>query len=179
MAVLAKLRYLRIAPRKVRLVANLIRGKKVEEAQTILNFTVKKSSLALLKLLNQAIANAKNNFQLDPLNLFVSKITVDEGPKYKRWQARSRGQASEIQKKTSHITIILDEIMKKEKKVKKVKKEVLKKVPAKVEKEPLPFEKDAKEKITKPEKTKFRPEKEIKKPKIEKGLKRIFRRKAF
>ena len=177
MAVLAKLNYLRIAPRKVRQVADLIRGKGAEEAQTILNFTTKKPSLPLLKLLNQAIANAKNNFQLTPSNLFISKITVDEGPKYKRWRARARGQASEIQKKTSHITIVLDEMVKEKK---KVKKEAPKKVPAEVKKEPLPFEKEkAEEKIIKPEKPKMKPEKEIKKPKKEGIFKRVFRRKAF
>lgn len=120
MAVTAKLRYLRIAPRKVRLVADLIRGKRVEEAQNILSFTRKRSALPLLKLLKQAIANAKNNFHLDEKNLYISKITVDEGPKLKRVFPRARGQAAEIQKKTSHITIVLSEI-EKVKKLKKVK----------------------------------------------------------
>ena len=166
MAVIAKLRYLRIAPRKVRLVVDLVRGKKVEEAQTILSFATKKAAPPLLKLLNSALANAKNNFQLDSLNLFISKITVDEGPKYKRWLPRARGQASEIQKKTSHITLILDEIAKRPPKAKKTKPKTTK-------------EEKVEEKIIKPEKPKLRPELEIKKPKIEKGIKRIFRRKAF
>ncbi len=164
MSVTAKLRYLRIAPRKVRLVVNLIRGKPVEEAQTILSFTIKKATISLLKLLNSAVASAKNNFQLDPTNLFISKITVDEGPKYKRWRPRARGQVSEIQKKTSHVTLILDEMTKKPKKVKKITKA------KKAEKI---------EKILKPEKPKFKPEIKIKKPKVEKGTKRIFKRKAF
>ena len=164
MAVTAKLRYLRIAPRKVRLVADLIRGKSVEEAQTVLNFLTKKAAGPMLKLLKQAVANAKNNFQLDESNLYIAKILVDEGPKYKRWMARARGRADEIQKKTSHVTIVLDETIKKPRKVKKVKK--VKEV-EKVEKAP---------KIEKP---KFRPEKEVPKPKIEKGIRRIFRRKAF
>lgn len=167
MSVIAKLRYLRIAPRKVRLVADLIRGKSVEEAQTILNFATKRGATVLLKLLKSAIANAKNNFQLDPTNLYISKITVDEGPKLKRWMPRARGTASEIQKKTSHVTIILDEIEKKKvKRVIKAKPEAIKK--EKVE-----------ERVIKPEKPKLRPEIEIQKPKIEKGIKRIFRRKAF
>lgn len=168
MLVTAKLRYLRIAPRKIRLVADLVRGKKVEEAQTILNFTTKKVSLPLSKLLKQGIANAKNNLQIEPANLFISKIIVDEGPKYKRWQARARGQAYEIQKKTSHITLVLDEIVKKPKRVKRVRK------PKAIEK---PKEKI--EKAPKLEKPKFRPELEMPKPKIEKGIRRIFRRKAF
>ena len=164
MSVVAKLHYLRIAPRKVRLVADLVRGKSVEEAQTILNFTVKKATQPLLKLLNSAIANAKNNFQLEESNLYISRITVDEGPKYKRWRARARGRASEIQKKTSHVNLYLDEIVKKPKKVKKGKKvEEVEKI----------------EKVPKIEKPKFRPEKEIPRPKIEKDMRRIFRRKAF
>jgi large subunit ribosomal protein L22 len=113
MEVKVKLRYLRIAPRKVRLVADLIRRKSVEEAQNTLNFTVKKAAQPILKLLNQAIIDAKHNFQLDKSNLYIKKITVDEGPKYKRMIPRARGQAAEIQKKTSHITIVLDEISQK------------------------------------------------------------------
>ncbi|MBZ9572038.1 50S ribosomal protein L22 [Patescibacteria group bacterium] len=165
MPVTVKLRYLRIAPRKVRLVADLIRKKKVEEAQTVLNFVTKKAALPLLKLLKSAIANAKNNFGLEGTNLYISKITVDEGSKLKRWRSRARGRASEIQKKTSHVTIVLEEIEKKPKEVKKLKK--VKKV-----KKEIP-------KIKKPALPKPRPEKEIKKPKIERGIKKIFRRKAF
>jgi large subunit ribosomal protein L22 len=168
MPIIAKLRYLRIAPRKVRLVADLIRGKSIEEAQTILSFVTKRGAGPLLKLLKQALANAKNNFQLAESNLYISKILVDEGPKYKRWRARARGRADEIQKKTSHLTIVLDEIVKKAKKIKKIKK------PKKIGKPPA-----GAERAPKVEKAKFRPEIEIKKPKIEKGLKRVFRRKAF
>lgn len=172
MAVTAKLRYLRIAPRKVRLVADLIRGKNVEKSQTILTFTIKKAASPLLKLLKSAIANAKHNFQLEESNLYISKITVDEGPKYKRWRAQARGRASEIQKKTSHVTLILEEIAKKPKKVKKVKKE-------KAEEKMVELEKPKKEDKAPVERPKFRPEKEVVKPKIEKGIRRIFRRKAF
>ena len=160
----AKLRYLRIAPRKVRLVADLIRGKSVEEAQTILNFTIKKASQPILKLLKSAIASAKNDFQLEESDLYISKILVDEGPKLKRWIARAQGRADEIQKKTSHVTIILKG--KKRKKKEEIKKEV--------KKEP-----QIKEKIQIKEKPKFKPEFEIEKPKIERGIKRIFKRKAF
>lgn len=124
MIVTAKLNYLRIAPRKVRLLADLIRGKSVEEARTILRFTVKKGAQPLLKLLNSAAANAKNNLKLTEANLFISKIEVNEGPKYKRWRPRARGQAYEIQKKTSHINLVLSETKgkKTKKKVKKTKK---------------------------------------------------------
>src|SRR3989344_3563500 len=111
----AKLRHLRIAPRKVRLVADLIRGKSAEEAQTILNFTIKKAASPILKLLNSALANAKNNFQLDPNNLYISRITVDEGQKLKRWRARARGSANEILKRTSQVNMVLSEITKSKK----------------------------------------------------------------
>ncbi|MBZ9573035.1 50S ribosomal protein L22 [Patescibacteria group bacterium] len=165
MPVTAKLRYLRIAPRKVRLVTNLIKGKRAEEAQTILGFTTKRAARPLIKLLKSAIASAVHNFQLEESNLYISKISVDEGPKLKRWRARARGRAEQIQKKTSHVTLILDEITKKPKKVKKMKKV------KKVEK--------PEEKIPKPEKPKFRPEVEVPKPKIERGIRKVFRRKAF
>jgi len=183
MEVKAKLRYLRIAPRKVRLVADLIRGKSTEEAQTILNFSIKRASLPLLKLLKSALANAKNNLGLEGTNFYITKITVDEGPKLKRWRARSRGQAYEIQKKTSHITLILKETKKKPKittspphppakkgtPAKKVKAKKLEK-PKKVEK---------KEEVEKKEKVKFRPEKEFQKTGTGRIAKKIFRRKAF
>ena len=110
MEVKTQLRYLRVTPRKVRLVADLIRSKSVKEAENILNFTQKGVALPLLKLLKQAIANAKNNFNLDENNLYISKILVNEGPKLKRIFPRARGRADIIQKKTSHVILILDEI---------------------------------------------------------------------
>ena len=110
MEVTAKLRYLRIAPRKVRLVADLVRGKSVEEATHILNFTRKRATKPILKLLNSAVANASHNFQLKKENLYISKILVNEGPKLKRWRPRARGVTYEIQKKTSHITLVLTEM---------------------------------------------------------------------
>lgn len=171
MQVKAELNYLRIAPRKARLVANLIRGQSVEKAQTTLNFVIKKGATPLLKLLKSAIANAKNNFQIEESNLFISQILVDEGPKYKRWMPRARGSASEIQKKTSHITLILNEIKKGAKKAKKTKK-----TEGEIKKIEEDVEKVEKEKIEKP---RFKPEEVVKKPRIEKGLRRIFRRKAF
>ena len=162
MKVKAELKYLRIAPRKTRLVAELIKRKKTEKAQVILGFAVKKGARPILKLLNSAIASAKNNFQMDPSNLYISKITVNEGPKYKRWRPRARGVAYPIQKKTSHVTIILEEIVK-GKKAEKTKKQEVKE--------------EVKEAV--PEKPKFKPELEKPKPKVKKGLRRIFRRKSF
>ncbi len=179
MQITAKLKYLRIAPRKVRLVANLIRGKRIEEAQNILNFTIKKSTRPILKLLNSAVANARNNFQLDSSDLYISKITVDQGPKYKRWRPRARGRVSEIQKKSSHITLVLEKVLhgKKVKKVKKPRKTKEVKKPSVVsQRREKPVKEKEKEKPVKP---KLRPEKEIPKPKTERGIKRIFRRKAF
>lgn len=172
MPVTAKLNYLRVAPRKVRLTADLVRGKSVKEAENLLNFSVKKSSSPVAKLLKQAVTSAQNLFQLDPENLYISKITVDEGPKSKRWRPRSRGQAYEIQKKSSHIILVLDEKVKTKKK--KIKKDLAKE----------PVEKQKEEKEIKAEKissgkAKFRPRFEEKKPRVEKGASRIFRRKAF
>ena len=88
---------------------DLVRGKKVPEAQAILLFTVNKSARSVLKLLNSAVASAKHNFQLDEANLFISKITVDEGPKLKRWHPMSRGRAYPIIKRSSHIALVLSE----------------------------------------------------------------------
>ena len=122
MAISAKIKYLRISPRKVRMVADLIRNKTVGEAEAILKFTTKKASKPLLKLLESSIANAKNNFKKDISSLYISSIMVDGGPILKRTMPRSRGTAFAIQKKTSHITIVLGEIgLKKEEKVAKVK----------------------------------------------------------
>ncbi len=123
MGVIAKLHYLRIAPRKVRLVADLIRGKSVIEAENILNFTFKKPVLPVLKLLKSAIANAENNFNLKKESLYISKILVDEGPRLKRLFPRARGRANIIQKKTSHITIVLEEMSESKREMIKNKKE--------------------------------------------------------
>ncbi len=170
----AKLRYLRIAPRKTRLVADLIRGKTVKKAESILAFTRKGAALPIAKLLKQAVANAKDSFQIDDNNLYISKIIVDEGAKYKRQLPRARGRADIILKKTSHITLVLDEIDKKKKKQKIKKKEKVKTVKEEVSEEK---EEEKKEVVEKKTRKKFEPEK-IKSEK-QKGLKRFFRRKAF
>jgi len=107
----SKVRYLRISPRKVRLVADLIRKKSVTEARVILSFTPKRAAKAVLKLLESAIKNAKEKEKnIDEKDLYISKITVDEGPRFKRYRPVSRGQANEIIKRTSHVTIILRKI---------------------------------------------------------------------
>lgn len=109
MEVKVRLSNIRIAPLKVRRVADLVRGKDSVKAQSILAFTVAKPAKPVLKLLQSAVATAKNDFKLDENNLFVSKIMVDEGPKLKRWHPMSRGRAFPILKRTSHIVLILAE----------------------------------------------------------------------
>lgn len=105
----AKLSYIRIAPRKLRLVADTIRGKKLNEARSILRFSKKKGAEPLAKLLASAEANAKNISAGSSERLRVSKLTVDEGPVYKRFMARARGSSSIIKKKTSHVKLTLSE----------------------------------------------------------------------
>lgn len=110
MEIKVKLKNLRTSPRKVRQVVDLVRGKKALEAQSILLFTTNKSARNVLKLLNSAIAAAKHDLHLDESNLFISKITVDEGPKLKRWHPMSRGRAYPIIKRSSHIVLELKEL---------------------------------------------------------------------
>jgi large subunit ribosomal protein L22 len=107
--VTAKLRYLRISPRKVRVVADAIRGKSVTEASRVLRFSTRRPAHSIKKLLDSAIANAKHNFQLDKENISVSSIRVDKGPTLKRMRPRARGTGAAINKRTSHISIILSE----------------------------------------------------------------------
>ncbi len=106
----AQLNYLRIAPRKLRLVADMIRRKKVDQARTILRFTIKKGAKPLLKLLESAVANAKNNLQMDDKDLYISRLLVNEGPKLKRLMPRARGQGFPIKKRTSHIFLELESL---------------------------------------------------------------------
>ncbi len=109
MEVKARLRFVRIAPRKAQLVADLIRGRKSEEALNILSFTKKAAAKIVIKLLKSAIANATQKKTIDIDRLYVKKITVDQGPTMKRYQARALGRATTIRKRTSHINIVLDE----------------------------------------------------------------------
>jgi large subunit ribosomal protein L22 len=108
MEVRARLRFGRIAPRKARLVADLIRGKGSEESLNILAFTKKGAAKILTKLLKSAVANATQK-KIDVDRLYVKKITVDQGPMMKRFMPRAMGRATTIRKRTSHITIVLDE----------------------------------------------------------------------
>jgi large subunit ribosomal protein L22 len=109
MEVKARLRFARISPRKTRLVADLVRGKRSEEALNILSFTKKASAKILIKLLKSAIANATQKKTIDIDRLYVKQIMVDQGPTMKRFQPRALGRATTIRKRTSHINITLDE----------------------------------------------------------------------
>ncbi|MCI5592396.1 MAG: 50S ribosomal protein L22 [Oscillospiraceae bacterium] len=105
----AKVTHVRIAPRKVQIVLDLIRNKPVEEARAILKHTPKAACEPLAKLLNSAIANAETNNNMDVTRLYVAKCYVCQGPTLKRIRPRSHGRAYRINKKTSHITMVLKE----------------------------------------------------------------------
>lgn len=105
----AHARHIRISPRKVKLVLDLIRGKQVGEAIAILRHTPKSASPILEKLLNSAIANAEHNNSLDPNKLVISEAYANQGPTMKRFRPRAMGRASRINKRTSHITIVVSE----------------------------------------------------------------------
>jgi ribosomal protein L22 len=103
----AKARYVRVAPRKARLVADQVRGLPVTEARTLLNFSSRGAARDIAKLLDSAAANAESNHDLVAEDLRIATITVDEGPTIKRWRARARGRATRIDKRTSHISVAL------------------------------------------------------------------------
>lgn len=109
MEIRAHAKFIRMSPRKVKLVADLIRGLDVNSAEVQLRFTLKAASEPMLKLLKSAVANAENNFNLKKENLFVKTIFVNEGPMLKRFRPRAFGRAGLILKRMCHITIILDE----------------------------------------------------------------------
>jgi large subunit ribosomal protein L22 len=102
-------RYIRISPKKVSIVLDLIRGKSVAEADAILEYTPKSSAPVVRKLLASATANAENNQMMNRDGLYVAETFVGPGPTLKRYRPRARGSAAPIRKRTSHITIILDE----------------------------------------------------------------------
>ena len=109
MEVKAKLKFVRVTPRKAQLVADLIRGRGSEEALNILTFTKKAAAKIIVKLLKSAIANATQKKNIDVDRLYIKKIAVDQGPTMKRFQPRALGRATTIRKRTSHINIVLDE----------------------------------------------------------------------
>jgi len=105
----AKLKYARIAPRKMRLLADLIRGLPLSEAKTRVGFSIKKSAKPFLKLLKSAESNAKHNYKLDSEGLFVKEVKVDDGPILKRYKPRMGGRATTIRRRTSHVSVSLSE----------------------------------------------------------------------
>jgi large subunit ribosomal protein L22 len=110
MEVRAAAKYIRISPRKARIMMNQIRGKKAEEALNLLLFSSQKSAFLLRKLINSAVANASENAGLDVDNLYIKKLFADEGPTLRRFRPRAMGRATKIRKRTSHLTVVLDEI---------------------------------------------------------------------
>lgn len=103
----AVLRHARLSPYKVREVLDLVRGRPVHEAEDILRFSDRDAAIVVGKVLHSAVANAENNDELDPEELFVSACFADEGTTIKRWRPRARGRATRIRKRTSHITVIV------------------------------------------------------------------------
>ena len=109
MEVKAQARFVRIAPRKARIVMDQIRGKDTGEALSILRFIPRRASGIITKVLRSALANAEHNFEMDKDGLYVFRAYVDEGPTLKRFRPRAFGRAARIRKRTSHLTIILKE----------------------------------------------------------------------
>ena len=105
----ATLRYIRISPRKVGILCDLIRGKSIAQANAILALTPKAAAEPLMKLVNSAAANAENNHGMDPEKLYVSETFATPGPIIKRFMPRARGRAYRINKRTSHVTVVVKE----------------------------------------------------------------------
>jgi len=105
----ATAKYIRISSRKVKAVIDLIRGKSVKEAEAILQYTPKSATEPVAKLLKSAVANAENNLEMDRGELYIAEIYANQGPTLKRFRPRAHGRASSIRKRTSHITIVLDQ----------------------------------------------------------------------
>jgi large subunit ribosomal protein L22 len=103
----ASARYLRVAPRKARLVADQVRGLPIDDARSLLDFSSRGAARDIRNLLDSAAANAENNHDLVAEDLRIAEIRVDEGPTLKRWRARARGRATRIEKKTCHMSVVL------------------------------------------------------------------------
>ncbi len=109
MEVKAVAKFVRVSPRKVRLVMDQVRGKRVGDALNMLNFAPQKGARLVKKLVNSAVANAENNAGMDVDSLVISRIYADEGPTLKRWRPRALGRATRIRKRTSHMTVVVKE----------------------------------------------------------------------
>jgi large subunit ribosomal protein L22 len=110
MEIKAKAKYVRTSPKKVRLLAGLVRGLSVKTAIDQLDFSGKKAALPVSKLIKSAIANAEHNFEMDKGNLFIKEIKVDEAPMLHRWTPKAHGRAGAIRKRNSHISVTLGEL---------------------------------------------------------------------
>lgn len=111
MEIKAKVKHVKISPRKMRLVATLVRGAKVGEALNQLSFSSKNAAKPVEKLVKSAIANAENSYDLEKDNLFIKEIIVNEGQTLHRWAPKARGRATPIRKRTSHVDIVLAELV--------------------------------------------------------------------
>lgn len=109
MEVKATAKYIRISPRKVRLVVDTVRGKKVDDALAILKFLPTPAAREVAKVVKSAAANAENNYQMSPSDLHIVKVYADEGPTLKRFRPRSHGRVSPVLKRSSHITVVVEE----------------------------------------------------------------------
>ncbi len=168
MKVKASLKYLRISPRKVRLITDLVKGMNVGEAKIRLQMLVQRAAKPLLKLLNSAIASAKHDFDLEEKNLYISKINTNPGPTLKRWRARARGIAAPIGKRTSHVILELTE------------KSPSAKTKAKIRPEVVREEVSKPSRVTKPKIVRKPKKKEsLGKMKLRQIGKKIFRRKSI
>jgi large subunit ribosomal protein L22 len=109
MEVTAKAMQVRVSPRKMRLVVDLVRGRDVNEALGILKFTPNKAAVDVARTIRSAQASAENNYDLDPDDLYVKTIYADDGPTFKRWRPRARGRVNQRLKRTSNLTVIVAE----------------------------------------------------------------------
>lgn len=110
MEVVAKAKGVPVSAQKARLVVDAVRGRKLDDALSVLQFLPQKSAHNVYKLVKSAAANAEQNFDLDPEDLYVKRIYADEGPSFRRFRARARGRVARRMKQSAHITVILDEI---------------------------------------------------------------------
>ena len=109
MEVRAVARYVRVSPQKVRVIMDEVRGRRVQEALNQLSFSPQRGAQLLRKLINSAVANAEENASIDVDTLYIKRVFADEGPTLKRFRPRAMGRATRIRKRTSHLTVILDE----------------------------------------------------------------------
>lgn len=172
MEIKAKANHVKMSPRKIRLVVDVIRGMEANKALDQLRFAKKLAAKPIIKLVASAIANAVNNFELDKDNLFVKEIRVDDGPTVYRWMPRAHGRATPLRKRTSHVTLALGEI--KDSGTKKAKKQKIE-APIKLGEEPKETKEDLKNLNKKkhikdeenPSETEEEKGKEIKDPRME------------